>query len=254
MAGSSVRILVVDDDRDTQEALVEVLRDEGYETTSAGDPTEALAKLANERIGFVLTDAFGPPPDGLADAHRIAAAAQPVPVGFLSGWQIPPAEARQLGFAFVLSKPIEVGQLLTAVAQALGQALPDSAPQARVVRAWFDALTARDWDALTALCTPDVVYTLPGSGPLARVAVGRAELRQLSEETFAHFPESRFGDLYVFATPLGAAGRFTSSWREPGGTRASLSGAVVFELRAGAIARVGVRLDAAALAARLGAG
>lgn len=58
------KILVVEDDRSLQSAVVEMLNQEGYETVSAFDGEEGLAKLSQEKPDLVLLDIILPKKDG----------------------------------------------------------------------------------------------------------------------------------------------------------------------------------------------
>lgn len=58
------KILVVEDDRSFQSAIVEMLSQEGYETISAFDGEEGLAKLSQEKPDLVLLDIILPKKDG----------------------------------------------------------------------------------------------------------------------------------------------------------------------------------------------
>jgi len=58
------KILVVEDDRSLQSAIVEMLNQEGYETVSAFDGEEGLAKLSREKPDLVLLDIILPKKDG----------------------------------------------------------------------------------------------------------------------------------------------------------------------------------------------
>jgi len=58
------KILVVEDDRSLQGAMVEMLSQEGYEAVSAFDGEEGLAKLSQEKPDLVLLDIILPKKDG----------------------------------------------------------------------------------------------------------------------------------------------------------------------------------------------
>lgn len=56
MDKSSVRVLVVDDDRDTCNLIVDILEEEGYEVQSCSSGDRALTMLQREHFELVLTD------------------------------------------------------------------------------------------------------------------------------------------------------------------------------------------------------
>jgi DNA-binding NtrC family response regulator len=63
---SEPRILIVEDEAAIRLALTGLLKREGYVVEQAGDGSEALRRLADERFDFVLTDlALGPGPSGM---------------------------------------------------------------------------------------------------------------------------------------------------------------------------------------------
>ncbi len=62
---SNGHVMVVDDDRDIRESLAEVLQDEGYSVTGAGNGREALDALeAGSRPRVILLDLMMPVMDG----------------------------------------------------------------------------------------------------------------------------------------------------------------------------------------------
>ncbi len=64
------RVLVVDDEANARSALVELLREEGYETEGASDGREALHRLESFEPEVVLTDLRMPGLDGLGLLER----------------------------------------------------------------------------------------------------------------------------------------------------------------------------------------
>ena len=137
-------------------------------------------------------------------------------------------------------------KLLAAVA-AHATAPSLSAPQRRVLEQYFVALEQSEWAGLGALCTDDVEYHLPGDDPmLSRTVSGRGAFVAFAEETFRVFREPRFELQELISLPTGALARYQASW-DAGGQRASAPGAVVFELRGEAIARIGIRVDVQAI-------
>lgn len=58
------RILVVEDDRSLQNALSEILAQEGYEVICAFDGEEALRKIGEENVNLILLDIILPKKDG----------------------------------------------------------------------------------------------------------------------------------------------------------------------------------------------
>ena len=58
------KILIVEDDRALQSALVEMLTQEGYETVSAFDGEEGVQKVETEKPDLILLDLILPKKDG----------------------------------------------------------------------------------------------------------------------------------------------------------------------------------------------
>ena len=60
-----VRILVVDDDRNTRKLFSEILAAEGYEVLSAANGVEALELMDTEQVHLTVVDVMMPEMDGL---------------------------------------------------------------------------------------------------------------------------------------------------------------------------------------------
>lgn len=71
MSPSQISILVVEDDREIQDLLVQVLREEGYEVSASGDGLDALERLhGGLRPDVILLDLLMPP--GMGGSEFIA--------------------------------------------------------------------------------------------------------------------------------------------------------------------------------------
>src|SRR5437016_3348895 len=68
--GSKGEILIADDEAAVRESVAEVLRDEGYQVTTAADGTAALAALETHDFDVILSDLRMPGADGLALLRR----------------------------------------------------------------------------------------------------------------------------------------------------------------------------------------
>ncbi|TYK53179.1 response regulator transcription factor [Actinomadura decatromicini] len=82
--GTSVRVLVVDDEPDLAEVLSRALVLEGWTVRTAGGGAEALAVAADFRPDAVVLDVMLPDIDGLGVLHRLRADAPEVCVLFLT--------------------------------------------------------------------------------------------------------------------------------------------------------------------------
>jgi DNA-binding response OmpR family regulator len=58
------KILIIEDDRSLQSALVEIISQEGYEVISAYDGEEGLSKLSGSSPDLILLDIILPKKDG----------------------------------------------------------------------------------------------------------------------------------------------------------------------------------------------
>jgi len=115
-------ILIVDDERDIRELVSGVLEDEGYETRTAADSSEALLALDERRPSLVLLDVWlqGSKLDGLQLLEEIKRRDPSLPVLMISGHgnlDTAVAAIRQGAIDFI-EKPFEAGHLVHLVARA----------------------------------------------------------------------------------------------------------------------------------------
>jgi len=129
------RVLLVDDDEDTREAVAGLLADEGYPVALAPDGATAL-RLAREGGGafVILLDHLLPDMDGLAVLRALAA--DPAPAHRHVALYFTAIGGRQLSAlqpalddlrVEVVHKPFEVDALLDAVARASARLTPGAA-------------------------------------------------------------------------------------------------------------------------------
>ena len=110
------------------------------------------------------------------------------------------------------------------------------------MQAYVAALGARDWDALVALCTDEVIYHLPGEVPFAGTISGKAAFRAYTEATFRQLHAVRFEEVLVYSRPHGLAARYRSCWETPEEGEVSAAGAVLFGFEEERIAQIGIQL------------
>ncbi len=119
---SAANILVVDDDRATQDLLREVLSEEGYEVVTSGSGEEALEIGKQECFDVILSDMkLGPDLDGL-DVLRAYKTIQPESEVILItafGSMETAIEAVKAGAFDYLSKPFKIEEVLLQVRRAL---------------------------------------------------------------------------------------------------------------------------------------
>ncbi|HLH77494.1 MAG TPA: response regulator [Candidatus Binataceae bacterium] len=110
------QILIVEDDRDTREAISQILTEEGFKVAQAANGLEALRYLRQERnVGLILLDLMMPVMDGLQ--FRSLQARDPalasIPVIALTALDAPyPAELCDIT---VVRKPIDMARLLVLI-------------------------------------------------------------------------------------------------------------------------------------------
>ncbi|MDH3599793.1 MAG: response regulator, partial [Candidatus Tectomicrobia bacterium] len=114
-------ILIVDDERDTRDALDMILRREEHEVLSAGSGESALEHLNRHEVDLVLSDVKMPGIDGLTLLRRVKARDAGIVVVMMSGHgDITVAvEAMKEGAFDYLVKPCKKDDVLRAVDKAL---------------------------------------------------------------------------------------------------------------------------------------
>lgn len=119
-AGGPLRILVVEDNLDSQYLVCEMLRAFGHEADGVGHPNDALERLAANRYDVLFTDVSLPGMSGVDLARRAVADTPAMRVIFASGYG--DTLLRHLDFPYLsLQKPYELDQLQQALDQVAGQ-------------------------------------------------------------------------------------------------------------------------------------
>jgi CheY-like chemotaxis protein len=112
-------VLVVEDDDDNRDLVVEILNGAGYETQSASSGAQALKILQTQKPCLIVADLMMSEMDGrelLVRARELLDDAMP-PFVFLTGVQ--PSWLADIRNT-ILTKPIEMKQLLDVVARHCG--------------------------------------------------------------------------------------------------------------------------------------
>jgi CheY-like chemotaxis protein len=118
----SPKVLVVDDDVESQELYVEILRWAGFDVCTAGDGAAAVRQATEKNPQAVLLDIEMPQKDGLAVLAELRSmpATAMIPVIALTGFSEAADRARIAGgFAHVLEKPCDPRSLVTTLRRAL---------------------------------------------------------------------------------------------------------------------------------------
>jgi CheY-like chemotaxis protein len=116
-AGGPLRILVVEDNLDSQYLVCEMLRAFGHEADGVGHPDDALARLDANSYDVLFSDVSLPGMSGVELARKALASQPGLQVIFASGYG--DTLLRHLDFPHLsLTKPYEVDQLQGALQQA----------------------------------------------------------------------------------------------------------------------------------------
>ena len=116
------RVLVVDDDLESQELYVEILEWAGFDVATAGDGDSALEKAVTSEPEAILLDILLPKRDGIAVLQELRRMPQTasVPIIALTGVADAADRARIVGgFTEVLEKPCDPNSLVTVLRRAL---------------------------------------------------------------------------------------------------------------------------------------
>lgn len=121
---SSASVLVVDDEADIRALIQEILTDEGYEVTVAGDAAEARAARDAGKFDLILLDIWMPDTDGITLLKEWSAEGEVgCPVVIMSGHGTvdTAVEATRLGAVDFIEKPLSIAKLLRTAERALEQ-------------------------------------------------------------------------------------------------------------------------------------
>ena len=119
---STHHVLVVDDEADIRALIKDILTDEGYEVTNAGDATEARAARQDGKFDLILLDIWMPDTDGISLLREWSAQGDlDCPVVIMSGHGTvdTAVEATRLGAFDFVEKPLSIAKLLRTVERAL---------------------------------------------------------------------------------------------------------------------------------------
>jgi len=122
---SDLRILVVDDDRDTREMLRFILEQDAAQVIAASSVAEALERYKSSRPDVIVADIAMPEYNGYALIAQIRAhdkeLGRSTPAIALTAYTSPADEATALaaGFQKYMSKPFEPAKIIEAIRSTL---------------------------------------------------------------------------------------------------------------------------------------
>jgi two-component system nitrogen regulation response regulator NtrX len=174
---SPAHILVVDDEADIRSTISDILTDEGYAVTVAGNAAGARSEVQRAAPDLILLDVWMPDIDGITLLREWTEAGTPdCPVVILSGHGTveTAVEATRLGAVDFVEKPLSLAKLLRTVQKALdtskraqrtvpgrGQQTTSLTPTGR-----SEAMRVLREQAATVATRPEAVLIVgePGSG------------------------------------------------------------------------------------------
>jgi CheY-like chemotaxis protein len=118
MSNQSVKILVIEDDEYSRDALAHLLVSEGYEAQSANDGESGLEKAHEMRPDVIVLDLNLPGIDGkqVIETIRGDGPLRDVPILVVTGDEDKAAQAAvDLGADGYLTKPVEFDDLINAI-------------------------------------------------------------------------------------------------------------------------------------------
>jgi signal transduction histidine kinase len=123
-----IRVLLIHHDRELRESFKAVLHEHGAAIIAVASAPAALAELERARPDVLLFGDLtmsGESADSLM--HEVAARARPLPVASISAWNLEeqPSEAAS-GFRLRLAKPLDLAELVAAVAELAGRGQPEA--------------------------------------------------------------------------------------------------------------------------------
>ncbi len=119
---STSHVLVVDDEADIRVLIDEILSDEGYQVTVAGNASEARAARDDDKFDLVLLDIWMPDTDGISLLREWSEPGDlDCPVVMMSGHGTvdTAVEATRLGAFDFVEKPLSLAKLLRTVERAI---------------------------------------------------------------------------------------------------------------------------------------
>ncbi len=118
--GTTLKIMVVDNESSVRELLAEVLAADGHAVTLAAAGREALQRFQRDTFDLILADLTMPGMDGLELVRSLRARDPAVAIAVISGWgsETMRAAERGVGVDLTAAKPLDIEELRRLVASA----------------------------------------------------------------------------------------------------------------------------------------
>ena len=119
-------ILIVDDELEIRKIIQEILKDEGYSTSTASSAKEARAEVKNKKPDLVFLDIWMPEEDGISLLKDWTSQPETdFPVIMISGHATieTAIEATKLGAKDFIEKPVSIEKLLASAQEFLAQSI-----------------------------------------------------------------------------------------------------------------------------------
>jgi len=118
------RILIVDDDDNSNRTLKLYFTSQGYDVETAVNVAEGMARAEQQKPDMVISDICMPDEDGLSFLKRLRGKFPGLPVIMITAFQDMPSTVAAMkgGAADYIHKPIDIDELSTAVKQAVDSA------------------------------------------------------------------------------------------------------------------------------------
>jgi len=131
-----MRLLYVEDNRDSREMTAMILEDLFKEIIIAVDGEDGLVKFGENKIDMVITDINMPKMDGLSLCKAIRKENEHIPLIVLSAHNEEQflVQSFQAGINAYMTKPIDIQQLITYIYKVLTNATPKKVDLADVPR------------------------------------------------------------------------------------------------------------------------
>ncbi len=126
-----MKVLVAEDDAHIRDGLVEVLKNEGYETIAARDGNEALDLFARETPDFICLDIMMPGVDGFEVCRAIRRKNAQIPIIFISAKseEIDRVVGLELGADDFILKPFGIREVVARIRAVTRRCIAARAPE-----------------------------------------------------------------------------------------------------------------------------